>query len=168
MAGRPSKLMTHGPAVLEALGSGLTHKRAADYAGIHTSTLQEWLARGRAAPHGQYKDFAASVAKTEAAQVKRLMGTIEAASERTWSAAAWILERRYGYHRPPSTHVEATVNIPVPVPDGTTPTPTLSTKAGREDLLQALMELPQDILLQALRRAKAVEIAKKGAKKGAK
>lgn len=160
--GRPSIIVKHAPAVLEALDKGLTHKRAADYAGISVGTLQMWLQKGRAAPHGQYREFADSVAKTEASQIKRLMGTIETASERTWAAAAWILERRYGYHRPPSTHVEATVNVPAP---DSAQAPTLNSKAGREELVQALMELPQDLLLESLRRAKAVELAKKGERK---
>ena len=158
---RPSLIGTRGPLVIEGLEAGLTHARAASYAGIHEGTLQEWLRRGRAESKGRYHEFAREVEKTEAFHVKKLLGVIETASGRNWAAAAWILERRYGHSRPPSTQVAATVNVQAATPGAP---PKVNSKAGREELVQAVMELPQDILLESLRRAKAVELARKGKK----
>jgi transposase len=62
--------------------------------GIGQSTYYEWMKKGREGKK-PYAELAETVKKAEAiAEAKRIQ-TILMASEETWQAAAWYLERRY-------------------------------------------------------------------------
>lgn len=94
--GRPTKLnATITAAVVQAISTGNTRDTAAAYAGIRRTTLYEWLARGRAATEGVYRDFADAVEKAEADAVVISVALIRSAAQKNWQAAAWWLERRY-------------------------------------------------------------------------
>lgn len=92
--GRRSKLT---PAVLgkviTSLRAGNYIETAAEFAGIDRATLFRWLAKGRAARSGQFRDFCdaveGAIAQAEVAAVARIV----TASQADWKAAAWLLER---------------------------------------------------------------------------
>ncbi len=94
--GRPTKLTPEVQArVVTAISGGNTRETAASYAGIRRATLFEWLARGRAARSGLFRDFADAIEKAEADASVTSVGLIRRAAQTSWQAAAWWLERRY-------------------------------------------------------------------------
>ena len=78
---------------------GLTRDLQAQYAGIGTSTLHRWLAKGRQAKRGRYRELWESLKRAEAEGAVDAMQRIADAQEKDWKAAAWLLERRHGYRR---------------------------------------------------------------------
>lgn len=94
--GRPSKLTPDRVTRLaEALRAGHTRATAAALAGIGESTLYAWLQAANqpdAAP--EFVDFLDAVKKAEVEGEDALVGIIRAAADKSWQAAAWILERR--------------------------------------------------------------------------
>jgi hypothetical protein len=74
--------------ICDAVVIGATYEHAAAYGGIAQSTLYEWL---KAKP-----EFSEALKAAEARAVVGWLAKIEkAASDGTWQAAAWKLERRY-------------------------------------------------------------------------
>mgnify|MGYP003633252950 CR=1 FL=1 len=99
--GRPSKCT---PAITErickAIRLGLTYEYAANYAGIDKSTFFRWMAFGRNAKRGKYRDFHDAVKEANATAAMESLAVIKkAAYDGRWTAAAWLLERRFGYVR---------------------------------------------------------------------
>ena len=94
--GRPSKLTPEVEArIVEAVELGATWERAADAAGVGTSTLGLWRRRGEAG-EVPYSAFLAALKKAEGAGVERALRVIRKAAEGgAWQASAWLLERRY-------------------------------------------------------------------------
>ncbi len=68
------------------IADGNTYKVAFQSCGIGESTFYEWM---------QQPEFSELIKKAEAEAKKKLLGTIKAASDTKWQAAAWILERRW-------------------------------------------------------------------------
>lgn len=104
--GRPTKLddLT-SEKIIDALAGGGTRRAAAAAAKVHVSTLQDWLARGRAG-EVPFSDFSDRVRWAEAEAEMIMVGAIrKAALSGSWQAAAWWLERRrperYGLRREP-------------------------------------------------------------------
>jgi|TARA_R100000655_G_scaffold9952_1_gene24440 hypothetical protein len=96
--GRPSKLTASiQRKICEAVALGCTYSIAANFAGIHESTLFAWLARGRDGDEGIYKDFYRVVKHAEAQSAIRALDILVKASEDDWRAAAFILERRHKF-----------------------------------------------------------------------
>jgi len=89
--GRPTKRTPETrEALLYSLRLGATYKLACDAAGIHHSTLDEWRASD--------PEFTAALKAAEGFGAQKALERIEkAAAEGSWQAAAWLLERRYGY-----------------------------------------------------------------------
>lgn len=80
--------------ILKALEAGLPRNTAAKLAGISPTTLYNYLRRGRAGEE-PYTQFVAKARVAEASAEAELVAFIrEAAKNRQWQAAAWILERR--------------------------------------------------------------------------
>ena len=83
--------------ILTIISAGGYVETAAGHAGISKVTVYNWLKRGRAkdckdAALAQFAaDYDATIAKAELL----LLQKIQAASHDTWTAAAWILERRF-------------------------------------------------------------------------
>jgi hypothetical protein len=74
--------------ILEAIRMGATYELAAQYAGIGYSTFRDWMTSKVA--------FSEAVKEAEGKAVVGWLAKIEkAASDGTWQAAAWKLERRY-------------------------------------------------------------------------
>ena len=82
--------------ICEAVSLGMSARLAAKAAHIHPDTLDNWLARGREGKDEACVRFAEKFDKAEAACLESCLKTIrEAAAKGTWTAAAWLLERRY-------------------------------------------------------------------------
>jgi len=104
---RPSKLTPETQqSIINALNSGKWIETAANYAGIATATLYNWLDRGRLERERievdeepnpnetQFLEFLEAVEKSRSNAQVRAVGLIQkAAIDGTWQAAAWFLER---------------------------------------------------------------------------
>lgn len=93
--GRRTKLTpeTH-ERIIQAVRAGLTHERAAAAAGIDERTFYNWMKRGESSTRGIFFQFFQDIKKAEAEGELALVARIQrAASEGTWQAAAWLLER---------------------------------------------------------------------------
>lgn len=95
---RPSKLSPDVQAQIAALiRAGNTVEVAAAAAGIGQGTFYEWMARGEkpGAANVPFRGFREAIeqarAESEAGMVARIA---KAASNGSWQAAAWLLERR--------------------------------------------------------------------------
>lgn len=95
--GRPTKFTEETRnKIITALRGGNYRPIAAQYAGIAPSTLRKWLltAQDPSAPP-EYLEFLAAVEKAEAdAEIADIALIRKAAQDGTWSAAAWIRERK--------------------------------------------------------------------------
>lgn len=98
MAGRPTKLTPETQKkITEAIRLGATYKLACQYAGLAYNTFNEWMKAGDVATSGRFRDFNDAVKLAEGAAVVGWLAKIEkAASDGTWQAAAWKLERLHG------------------------------------------------------------------------
>ena len=84
--GRPTKLTPETQKLIcDAVAAGVPVQVAARLAGISQSTYYAWVSR--------HKDFAEAVKKAYALAETRLVGYIYRAAAKTWTAAAWLLER---------------------------------------------------------------------------
>lgn len=73
---------------LQAIELGATHALAAGYAGISVQTFYNWKER--------HPEFVQALAESEGKAALRWLAKIEQeATNGTWQAAAWKLERRY-------------------------------------------------------------------------
>ena len=95
--GRPT---TFTPAkatrIVEAIRQGVPFKLAAAAGGVSYNTFLRWRNDGsRPDAPRHLREFCHQVRNAEAEAAQRFLGLIEAAAERNWQAAAWILERRY-------------------------------------------------------------------------
>jgi hypothetical protein len=68
---------------------------AAAYAGIHKTTLYDWLKKGANSKSGKYREFSNAVDKAMAEAEIRDVALIAQAAKENWQAAAWRLERKY-------------------------------------------------------------------------
>lgn len=87
----------------ELKGDGLSNKDICRAVGIHEATLYRWLSK----PSGRlHRALGESLKKAEADYKRTLLTTIrEAATKKNgqWTAAAWLLERKY-----PDEYAQAT------------------------------------------------------------
>jgi hypothetical protein len=92
---RPTKLTPETQArIIQALEAGNYFETACGYAGIHQATGYAWMAKGREATSGVYREFYEAVEKATANAEAGMVAIIKLASRDTWQAAAWWLERR--------------------------------------------------------------------------
>jgi hypothetical protein len=68
---------------------------AAAFAGVHKSTLYEWLKKGAKSKSGIYKEFSDAVKKALAEAEVRDVAIISQAAKESWQASAWRLERKF-------------------------------------------------------------------------
>jgi hypothetical protein len=84
--GRPTKLTPETQKLIcDAVAAGVPVQVAARLAGVSQSTYYAWVSR--------HRDFADAVKKAYAVAESRLVGYIYRAAAKTWTAAAWLLER---------------------------------------------------------------------------
>lgn len=93
---RPTKLDEKTiKAITEAIAAGCSREGAAAIARVAPATLYDWLARGK---RGEpvFSEFLESVKKAEGELERECLSVIKAASFKgTWTASAWLLERRW-------------------------------------------------------------------------
>ena len=78
--------------ILQGLRLGMTYKLCAQYAGMSTQTLWDWIAKD--------PDLSDACKEAEGANAAQALATIiKAAKKGNWTAGAWMLERRHGYTR---------------------------------------------------------------------
>ena len=87
-AGRPTKYTEQTVAkLLEALRNGNTRRASCAVADISQDSLALWLRT--------YPEFAEAVEKAEGKAEASMVNVIKNASDTTWQAAAWWLERKH-------------------------------------------------------------------------
>ncbi len=82
--------------IVQALRIGAFIPTAAKYAGVSGGTLWRWMAEGKADEKSPYRELYEAVEKARAGCETHLLGLVyKAAQDGTWTAAAWLLERRH-------------------------------------------------------------------------
>ena len=92
---RTQRRVLRRDAVLELVRQGCTHKVAALRAGISESTFYTWIAKGKVARSGIYREFVNDLELAEAVAEGTLTLQMRAHAAREWRATAWMLERRF-------------------------------------------------------------------------
>lgn len=93
--GRPSKLTPEIQSrICAVLRAGNYREVACAKAGVHYATFARWMADGKAATAGPFREFHDAVKRAEAYAEAKLLGQIRTASVENWQAAAWMLERK--------------------------------------------------------------------------
>ena len=87
--GRPRSAMTAEAvaAIVKTVGLGVWPDRAAQIHGVNPATMRAHRAR--------HEDFATALEKAEATAEAGFMAKILRHTEKQWTAAAWMLERRW-------------------------------------------------------------------------
>lgn len=86
--------------IITAIQTGATYEMAASFGNITRATLWLWLKKGQEQSKGIYRTFFDAFKRAEAqAGVRSLAIVNKAAQDGNWQAAAWLLERRFGYDR---------------------------------------------------------------------
>lgn len=82
--------------ITDTLSAGVDRKHAAMRAGVCEGTFFRWMRYGRKKKSPEFESFLLAVKKAEADAVSRNVAIIsKAAQGGTWTAAAWLLERRH-------------------------------------------------------------------------
>lgn len=97
MAGRKCKLTEELTQIIcENIELGLSYNLTCQAAGISFETFNEWMKKGETEADDKFVYFYNSVRAAEAKCARLSLERIrDAAKGGTWSAAAWLLERRY-------------------------------------------------------------------------
>jgi len=69
------------------LKEGLTQKDSATLAGINNDTLHDWI--------NTKSEFSESIKKAQVDAKKEMVDIVRKAAKKTWTAAAWWLERKH-------------------------------------------------------------------------
>jgi len=77
------------------IAEGNTIENSCAAVGISSGCYRQWMIKGREQKSGKYFTFLTAVKKAEAKAQARYVKIIHDASETTWTAAAWWLERKY-------------------------------------------------------------------------
>lgn len=93
--GRPSRFTQElQDKIVAGVRMGLAMCVASELAGVPERTFRDWMAWGRDGRE-PYATFAHAVEKGIAESEAQLLSTIKDASKKEWTAAAWIMERRF-------------------------------------------------------------------------
>ncbi|MEM7481072.1 MAG: hypothetical protein AAF481_07840 [Acidobacteriota bacterium] len=94
--GRRSKLTPEvQEKVVSAIRAGNYAAVAAAYAGIGESTFYAWLAKGREAKSGAYREFLEAVKRAESEAEVRAVAIVQKHMEDNWAAGMTFLERKF-------------------------------------------------------------------------
>ena len=81
-----------------AIEMNMNNILACKYAGISEATFYGWLSRGRQEKDSIYVEFLESIKRAEGKSALRNLAIVQkAASDGSWQAACWLLERRHKY-----------------------------------------------------------------------
>ena len=94
----------------EAMNLGMTVDMASDYCGVSRSTFYSWLSAGQQEHDGLRRAFSDAVRQGRARCAARLLATTNAAALTDWRAAAWLLQRRFGYDSGMFSREERTID----------------------------------------------------------
>jgi hypothetical protein len=132
--------------LVEGIQLGMTNKLAAQYAGISEQCFYQWRDKAKAGS-AEHVELFESLKRAEAQSAAHSLAVIKkAAQDGTWTAAAWMLERRHNFRRDPVVEVEAVDTSELVDPN---------TAEGRAAIIAHVAELPDDIILAALNRGAA-------------
>ena len=132
--------------LVEAFKLGMTKKLAAAYAGIGESTLHLWIAQAKDGDQAKL-ELLEALKRAEAQSAAHALATIKrAAQDGTWTAAAWLLERRHQYRREVVLDETEADHDELVDPN---------TSEGREAIVSNIAELPEELILAALNRRNA-------------
>src|SRR5579859_7025862 len=81
--------------ILNNLAAGASVEVAAAAAGVGSTTVYTWKARGQRESTGRYREFWEALRAREAQVQLSLAATVRQAMPTDWRAAAWMLERRW-------------------------------------------------------------------------
>ena len=90
--------------IVKAFSVGASYAIAAQSGGVSRSTLYEWMEKGRNQGSGQYRSFLNRCEKALGDGAISNLQVIDVAAQKDWRAAAWKLERRFGYTKDNSTN----------------------------------------------------------------
>jgi len=80
-----------------AASMGLSMNLISDYLGIPVSTMYDWISRGAERPGSIYEKFSEALSRGRSQCAIRNMKRIQDAGESDWRAAAWVMEKRFGF-----------------------------------------------------------------------
>lgn len=114
--GAPRTVMTQPviDGILRAVAEGMHPEAAARIQGIDAAALRMHKSRN--------PDFVTALEKAEAQAESGWLSRIIAHADKQWTAAAWLLERRYRERwrkdEGPTTAIQVNTNVGPPVPEG--------------------------------------------------
>jgi transposase len=98
--------------ICSAIVVGATLDAAAAANGVPHRTFFDWLARGRAeGAIPVYRDFADQIEQALGRMQLQKLGLIDKATTKEWTAAAWILERRFPDQFGRRTRIDGQVQV---------------------------------------------------------
>jgi transposase len=140
--GRPKKL--NKDVIRDALTAsqmGMSIELLSDYIGVARSTVFEWIRRGSEEPGTIYREFSDAVSRGRSQCAALNLHRIQQASAEDWRAAAWIMERRFGYHRQLDVRAEYKEADRRPIQTGADLDELLSTLGRAEEIRGQLSSL---------------------------
>jgi len=140
--GRPTKL--DKDLIRDALAAsqmGMSIDLLSDYIGVARSTVFEWIRRGSEEPGTIYREFSDAVSRGRSQCAALNLHRIQQASAEDWRAAAWIMERRFGYHRQLDVRAEYKEADRRPIQTGADLDELLSTLGRAEEIRGQLSSL---------------------------
>ena len=80
-----------------AAAMGLSMNLVSDYIGIPLSTMYDWIRRGAERPGSIYEKFSEALSRGRSQCAMKNMARIQDAGATDWRAAAWVMEKRFGF-----------------------------------------------------------------------
>jgi hypothetical protein len=81
--------------LVECIESGMYYDLACQAVGISTVTFWFWMKKGKEGKDEQFINFSNAIKKAKGVCAKNALDMIKAHSIKEWTAAAWLLERRF-------------------------------------------------------------------------
>ena len=134
----------------KAASLGLSYTLIAQFIGVHHSQIYRWIDRGKREKTGIHKEFCEAIKRGEGKCAALNMATIQkAARGGQWTAAAWVMERRFSY----SVGVDHEHIDPGDSQQGDDH---YDTEEGMDELADDLEALGPDLLAKAAKRSPRV------------
>ena len=125
---------------------GMTQKLACQYSGISAQCFHQWKEKA-ASGREDFVEFFEELKRAEAHSAAHALASIKRAAQAgTWTAAAWLLERRHDYRRDKPMVLVETSDVEERLVDP-------STEEGRETIISQISQLPEEMILAALNRS---------------